>query len=330
MGYEDSLNLYQAFNQNPVNFVDPFGLDSDAGWIAASINKSYGSLRKYTWKDILRSIEGGINAAIQTALWLPKLQLLIPRLLTGIDLDVNINISEKKSIINFELGKSDRKEMIKEALVLPSMADYVSKTGTDAYFGYIFRGGDSILGEEARGNMARHVGEFAFFIGLGKFAKTGFGGSRSTSIVPYDVEFASSHIISFPENLQFARSMPLKYAKAFKKGIGKFGAGNEVWITAADDILGINTQSGMQLRLSLYSDYNATISSYTDSVVTFKIKNLNNVGLRSPIETVPPRGYGYVYGGRTRGLAREWIINNGTAEELGIFNIRIRKLKKNK
>jgi hypothetical protein len=26
MGYEDSLNLYQAFNQNPVNFVDPLGL----------------------------------------------------------------------------------------------------------------------------------------------------------------------------------------------------------------------------------------------------------------------------------------------------------------
>jgi RHS repeat-associated protein len=26
MGYRDSLNLYQAFNMNPVNFVDPFGL----------------------------------------------------------------------------------------------------------------------------------------------------------------------------------------------------------------------------------------------------------------------------------------------------------------
>jgi RHS repeat-associated protein len=26
MGYQDSLNLYQAFNQNPVNFTDPFGL----------------------------------------------------------------------------------------------------------------------------------------------------------------------------------------------------------------------------------------------------------------------------------------------------------------
>ena len=26
MGYQDSMNLYQAFNMNPVNFVDPFGL----------------------------------------------------------------------------------------------------------------------------------------------------------------------------------------------------------------------------------------------------------------------------------------------------------------
>jgi hypothetical protein len=26
MGYEDSMNLYQAFNMNPINFVDPFGL----------------------------------------------------------------------------------------------------------------------------------------------------------------------------------------------------------------------------------------------------------------------------------------------------------------
>ena len=26
MGYEDSMNLYQAFNMNPINFTDPFGL----------------------------------------------------------------------------------------------------------------------------------------------------------------------------------------------------------------------------------------------------------------------------------------------------------------
>jgi RHS repeat-associated protein len=32
MGYEDSQNLYQAFNQNPVNFTDPMGLQSFGNW----------------------------------------------------------------------------------------------------------------------------------------------------------------------------------------------------------------------------------------------------------------------------------------------------------
>jgi len=32
MGYEDSMNLYQAFNQNPINFVDPMG-----EWVQALI-----------------------------------------------------------------------------------------------------------------------------------------------------------------------------------------------------------------------------------------------------------------------------------------------------
>jgi RHS repeat-associated protein len=33
-GYEDSQNMYQAFNQNPVNFTDPFGLYTDYYWEA--------------------------------------------------------------------------------------------------------------------------------------------------------------------------------------------------------------------------------------------------------------------------------------------------------
>jgi RHS repeat-associated protein len=37
MGYEDSLNLYQAFNQNPVNFTDPFGLQSSADYYGGDI-----------------------------------------------------------------------------------------------------------------------------------------------------------------------------------------------------------------------------------------------------------------------------------------------------
>jgi len=42
-GYEDSLNMYQAFNQNPVNFVDPFG---EEVWGACA--KSYEHLLRPT------------------------------------------------------------------------------------------------------------------------------------------------------------------------------------------------------------------------------------------------------------------------------------------
>jgi hypothetical protein len=57
MGYQDSLNLYQAFNMNPVNFTDPLGLDTDAGRIASSLSKYYESIRPKnpgpTWFDRL-------------------------------------------------------------------------------------------------------------------------------------------------------------------------------------------------------------------------------------------------------------------------------------
>jgi len=45
MGYMDSMNMYQAFNMNPVNFTDPLGLDTDAGRIASSLSKYYESIR---------------------------------------------------------------------------------------------------------------------------------------------------------------------------------------------------------------------------------------------------------------------------------------------
>jgi RHS repeat-associated protein len=43
MGYKDSMNMYQAFNQNPMNFVDPFGLSSNVtrGEILAALLNEY-------------------------------------------------------------------------------------------------------------------------------------------------------------------------------------------------------------------------------------------------------------------------------------------------
>jgi hypothetical protein len=62
-------------------------------------------------------------------------------------------------------------------------------------------------------------------------------------------------------------------------------------------------------------------------MVTFKVKDLNGIGLRSPIETNPARGYGFVHGGKTAGGAREWLLNNGTAIELGVYDTKITPLR---
>jgi hypothetical protein len=43
VGYKDSMNLYQAFNQNPVNFTDPFGRSH----VGPSIVPCYSAAKKY-------------------------------------------------------------------------------------------------------------------------------------------------------------------------------------------------------------------------------------------------------------------------------------------
>jgi hypothetical protein len=73
------INLYQAFGMNPVNFTDPMGLDTDAGRIASSLNKTYGR-KDITWKDIdslltemstdtQYMVEGGANLLFTGVQW---------------------------------------------------------------------------------------------------------------------------------------------------------------------------------------------------------------------------------------------------------------------
>ncbi len=132
----------------------------------------------------------------------------------------------------------------------------------------------------------------------------------------------------FPDNDTFARVMPARYAEAFASGKGNIGGGSEVFVTAADDLSGITTKSGAQQKLSLFTDYEGRTPNLSgDALVTFKVRDVNQVGLRSPIETNPARGYGFVYGGKTAGEAREWLFNNGTASELGIYDIKITPLR---
>ena len=80
--------------------------------------------------------------------------------------------------------------------------------------------------------------------------------------------------------------------------------------------------------MSLFRDIEGRLTDTSgDVMVKFKLREVEKVGIRSPIETIPPRGYGFKPGGRTAGGAREWIINNGTANELGAYEIEIIPLR---
>jgi hypothetical protein len=55
MGYEDSLNLYQAFNQNPVNFVDPMGEDYYSSEYYKRLTRN---AKPITWEEIDTALTG--------------------------------------------------------------------------------------------------------------------------------------------------------------------------------------------------------------------------------------------------------------------------------
>jgi RHS repeat-associated protein len=164
-GYEDSLNMYQAFNQNPVNFVDPFGEDV---WGACA--KSYGALLRPTEnKDIIKKqwrayklfFEGISNAAIQTFLLPAKYMTLPFRIAFGFDFNVGVNFTGDGSILQGEVGKKNRLDIVKEqTVVLPLIGsvkqvrediksgnlDNILRTGGSFYFNALFWGSVYKLG----------------------------------------------------------------------------------------------------------------------------------------------------------------------------------------
>jgi len=190
-------------------------------------------------------------------------------------------------------------------------------------------------------NGARMVGAYsggALLAAGGAEVASAMRGASTTEAATLTTETRSARVSMeksgaitnpFPENGIFSRVMPRKYAEAFSRGEGTLGAGNEIFIGAADDIAGISTVSEMQTRLSLFTDYEGTVPNISgDAVVQFKLRNIEGVGIRSPIETTPSRGYGFKHGGTTAGNAREWNINNGTASELGAYDLSIKYLEK--
>lgn len=130
--------------------------------------------------------------------------------------------------------------------------------------------------------------------------------------------------------------MPKVFAEGFAAGTGRIGGGAEVFVTAAADLAEVRTVRDAQQRLALYKDFEATQPNLLgDVVVKFRLRDARAAGLRRPSRQLEdtetgkkiPRGYGFKYGGRTGGGAREWVIKNGTAAEIGAFGIELSSLQ---
>jgi RHS repeat-associated protein len=130
-----------------------------------------------------------------------------------------------------------------------------------------------------------------------------------------------------PADGRYARVVPARYAEDFATGKGTLGGSGEVFVTAAEDVAGVTTPTGAAERLALYRDpAGSQLNTRGDVVVEFTLQDPGRAGIASPIETSPPRDYGFVHGGRTGGGAREWVVANGTADELGATDVVLRQL----
>ncbi len=121
---------------------------------------------------------------------------------------------------------------------------------------------------------------------------------------------------SFPENGRYSSVMPKEYADALKNGNGKLSGGTEAWITASDDLAGINTVEGVANRLTLIDDA-GNLRLHGDAVVQFSIDDMT--GIASPYNRT---NAGFINGGRTGGGAREWLVQS----DIPIYDVNVRYL----
>ena len=120
---------------------------------------------------------------------------------------------------------------------------------------------------------------------------------------------------TFPENNTFARIVDKSFAEKIKTGeltLSKPNFGNEAFVTAFDDVKGISDPKDLAKKLGLFQDKAGTklvdTSNYT--VLKFKFKKSIEQSLRTPIELMEKRDFGFITGGQTSGGAREWLIDN--------------------
>jgi hypothetical protein len=119
----------------------------------------------------------------------------------------------------------------------------------------------------------------------------------------------------FPEHGVYARIVDKRFADKIRKGelpLSRPNSGNEAFVTALDDIKDVANPKDYAKKLSLYTDKAGTqlVDTAEHTVLKFKFKPDIQQSIRSPVELLEKRNFGFIPGGRTKGNAREWLIDN--------------------
>jgi RES domain-containing protein len=199
VGYMDSMNLYQAFNQNPVNFTDPMGLDTDAGRIALSLNKTYGR-KDITWNDIDRLlteistdtqyiVEGGANLVFGGAQWLLHQSNAFLCSLRGVDY-------YSYDLVTYKIDINDPAGIVGTVDTRPSAEKALGMGGLDTVTGLYYWGKSGIM--LLNPNLNEEESEAykkTFFGGIPGVALLAYGGYRfGKSKIFKRVEYPSDSI----------------------------------------------------------------------------------------------------------------------------------------
>ena len=164
MGYEDSMNLYQGFGMNPINFGDPLGLKTDFNYFGTkkSFSQALNSLVVTDADKRLagRIAEGGANLIPALVYWIQDLTEVV----TGGDFfeddwRFRFNFSESGSIIQlYSMEKRTYWEKVRDATILYPTGKFIADTGANFILGY----NDPYVmhtpvGQQARENLDRQL-----------------------------------------------------------------------------------------------------------------------------------------------------------------------------
>ncbi len=169
MGYEDSMNLYQSFGNNPVNFIDPMGALSVKKWI-------------------LGGLEGLTNFAIGLGQALTPMQ-------SPIQSSVNFTDPNLPIIVN-QLDTRTAWEKLQDATIVKPTADFAVDIITNAYFGVIKKNVSSEVRDEYQLKLSRNLGQVTGMFILTKATKAGIKGNSAADIITNLEETASKEISS--------------------------------------------------------------------------------------------------------------------------------------